>query len=323
MLAQPKSIPVLLFVLCGLVAVSAAEPLVRYMGPEAPAPETAVVKRVGGQEVKLEFFRPAVVAAGERRPAILWIHGGAWVGGTTEATTPHARYFASRGMFSANIVYRLASPNKLMVGDCLADCRSAMRYLREHAAELGINPGRIAVAGDSAGGHLAAALGTLPDPDRGEDSRPDAMLLYNPIVDMTEGDWIRYAVGGEALANKKSPRPSAPENVALARSLSPLFHVKAGQVPAIILHGRADHVVPVSQAERFTAATRAVGGRCDLVIYENDIGHAFVLAGYRWPEPVVVEAIRAGDRFLVSLGWLGGEPSLTVSDPPAWPARKF
>lgn len=293
-----------------------ARPLASFMGPAAPAPETVVVKRVGDQEVKLEFFRPEGVSKGERRPAIIWIHGGAWVGGTTEATTPHARYFAERGMFAANLVYRLASPGKVTVADCLADCRSAMTCLREQAAEFGIDPDRIAVAGDSAGGHLAASLGTLPD--GAVSSRPNAMLLYNPIVDMTEGDWIRYAVGGESLANKKSPLPAAPEDIALARSLSPVFHIRSGQVPSIILHGRADRVVPVSQAERFAAASRAVGSRCELVIYEENIGHAFVLAGYRWPEPVVVEAIRAGDRFLVSLGWLKDGPALTVSNPPAW-----
>ncbi|NQX01862.1 alpha/beta hydrolase [bacterium] len=297
-----------------------ARPLASFMGPGAHAPETVVVKRLGDGEVKLECFRPVGVPKGERRPAIVWIHGGAWVGGTTEATTPHARYFAERGMFAANIVYRLASPGKVTVADCLADCRSAMSHLREHAAELGIDPNCIAVAGDSAGGHLAAALGTLPDGD--VSSRPNAMLLYNPIVDMTEGDWIRYAVGGEALANKKSPLPAAPGQVALARSLSPIFHIRAGQVPSIILHGRADSIVSVNQAERFAAATRVIGSRCELVIYEKNIGHAFVLAGYRYPEPVVVEAIRAGDHFLVSLGWLDGDPSLTISSPPAWPAHK-
>lgn len=293
-----------------------ARPLASFMGPGVPAPETVVVKRVGDQEVKLEYFRPAGVTRGERRPAILWIHGGAWVGGTTEATTPHARYFAERGMFAANMVYRLARPGKVTVAECLADCRSAMSHLREHAGELGIDPDRIAVAGDSAGGHLAAALGTLPDGD--VSSRPNAMLLYNPIVDMTEGDWIRYAVGGEALANKKSSLPAGQEQVALARSLSPIFHIKARQVPSIILHGRADQVVPVSQAERFAVASQAAGNRCERVIYEDNIGHAFVLAGYRWPEPVVVEAVRAGDRFLVSLGWLKDGPTLTVSNPPAW-----
>jgi acetyl esterase/lipase len=311
-----KSLALLLF----FANFATSRPLASFMGPDASVPETIIVKLFGDEEVKLEVFRPTGVSKGERRPAIIWIHGGAWVGGTTEATTPHARYFADRGLFSANLVYRLASPGKVTVADCLADCRSAMIYLREHAVELGVDPARIAVAGDSAGGHLAASLGTLPDVD--VSSRPDAMLLYNPIVDMTEGVWIRYAAGGEALANKKSPLPATPQDVALARSLSPLFHLHAGQVPSIIFHGRADRVVPVSQAERFAAASRAAGSRCDLVIYENNIGHAFVLAGYRYPEPVVVEAIRAGDRFLVSLGWLEGESTLTVSDPPAWDIPK-
>jgi acetyl esterase len=309
-----------IFTLLASSAALPARPLADFLGPSAPAPETVVVRHVGDQEVKLEFFRPVGAAPGKPAPAIVWIHGGAWVGGTTDATTPHARYFASRGMFTANVVYRLASPGKVMVADCLADCRSAITYLREHAAELGIDSARIAVAGDSAGGHLAASLGTLPDGD--VSSRPNAMLLYNPIVDMTEGEWIRYAVGGEALANKKSPLPAAPQDVALARSLSPLFHVRAGQVPSILLHGREDRVVPVSQAERFAEASRTEGIRCDLIIYENNIGHAFVLAGYKYPEPVVVEAIRAGDRFLVSLGWLDGESALTTSTPPAWEIPK-
>ena len=299
-----------------------AKPLAEFMAPSAQAPEMVVIKTIGGQDVKLEFFRPDGAENSERRPAILWIHGGAWIAGDTGVHTPHARYFASRGMFAANVAYRLASPGKVTVADCLADCRAAVRYMREHAEKLGIDPKRIAVSGDSAGGHLAAALGTLPDDEGGISSRADAMLLYNPIVDMTEGDWIRYAVGGDALADKKSPRPSAEVDVALARSLSPLFHVKAGQVPAILLHGRADHVVPVSQAERFAEASRGAGSRCDLIIYENGIGHAFVLAGYKYPESVVVEAIRAGDRFLVSLGWLKGEPTLTVSTPPAWEIPK-
>jgi acetyl esterase/lipase len=312
-----RSITPLFTVIAFCSATLHARPLADFIGPSAPAPETVVIKQIDDHEVKLEFFRPAGNARHGRSPAILWIHGGAWVAGDTGVHTPHARYFASRGMFAANVAYRLASPGKVTVADCIADCRAAMRYLREHADELGIDPSRIAVAGDSAGGHLAAALGTLPDDDDGGSSRADAMLLYNPIVDMTEDDWIRYAVGGEALSNKKSARPSGPDEVALARSLSPVFHVKAGQSPAIILHGRADHVVKVSQAERFAEASRAVGSRCDLVIYEDNIGHAFVLAGYKYPEPVVVEAIRGGDRFLISLGWLDGEPTLVATKPAA------
>ncbi len=297
-------------------------PLATFMASALPEPETLVYKRIGDEELKLQVFRPGAASLGDKRPAIVWIHGGAWVGGTTDGTAPHAAYFASRGMVAFNINYRLARPGGVTVGDCLADCRSALRYLRTHASDLGLDPDRIAVAGDSAGGHLAASLGTLSGFDNAGDDlsvsgRANAMILYNPIIDMTEGDWIRYAVGGRSLADKSSPRPTGPADLELARSLSPLFHVAPGQPPAIVLHGRADTVVPASQAERFAAASGSVGNRCDLVLYEG-IGHAFVVAAYKSPEAVVVEAIRAADRFLGSLGWLEGSPQLTVSEPPAW-----
>jgi acetyl esterase len=299
-----------------------ATPLASLM--QAPPSEPIVYAQRGGEQLLLHTFRPPGVRAGERRPAIVWIHGGAWVGGTVDGSMPHARYFAQRGLVACNITYRLAKPGSVTVADCITDCRSALRYLRIHADELGIDPARIVVAGDSAGGHLAAALGTLrgfdhPDDDQNTSGAANAMVLFNPIVDMTEDDWIRYAVGGASLADKKNtPRPASADAVALARTLSPLFHVAPGQPPTVILHGRADRVVPVSQAERFAAAARAAGNRCDLILYPEPIGHAFVVAGYKWPEPVVVEAIRAADRFLASLGWLSGEPTLVVSSPPAW-----
>ena len=305
---------------------SAAQALATFMPQSRPAPESVVYKRIGDQELTLQVFRPAGDLRGGTRPAIVWIHGGGWVAGTPDGMMPHASYFASRGMVAFNINYRLARPGSVTVGDCLADCRSALRYLRAHAGEYGLDPKRIAVAGDSAGGHLAASLGTLsgfdnPGDDLTISGRADALILYNPVIDMTEGDRIRYAVGGQALADKKSPRPAGPADVEIARSLSPLFHIASDLPPAIVLHGREDSVVPVSQAERFTAAARAAGNRCDLVIYEG-VGHAFVVAAYKWPEPVVVEAIRAADGFLGSLGWLDGPPTLTVSNPPAWPSKE-
>ena len=295
-----------------------------------PAPEDVVYAERAGEPLLLHSFRPVDATPGEPRPAILWIHGGAWVGGTTEGFMPLARYCATRGLVAFNITYRLAKPGVVTLADCVADCRSALRYVRAHAAALGVDPGRIAVAGDSAGGHLAAALGTDTGPSHPADApavsgRADALLLFNPVVDLTEDDWIRYAVGGPALADKKStPRPSAPDELALARSLSPLFQVGPGQAPALLLHGRADRIVPLGQAERFAAAYRAAGNRIEFSVIEG-VGHAFVIPGYKWPEPVVVEAVRAADRFLGRLGWVSGEPTLGLSVPPAWsvpsPAR--
>ena len=109
---------------------------------------------------------------------------------------------------------RLITPKALGVADCVADCRAAIRYLRAHASELGIDPHRIAVGGDSAGGHLAASLATLDDADAA--SRLDALLLYNSVLDLTEGDWIRFVIGGPGLNDKKNPRHDSPEDIARA-----------------------------------------------------------------------------------------------------------
>lgn len=299
----------------------APQPLARFMS--GPPAEQLVYARHDGHNLVLHTFKPSGLKAGDRRPAIVWIHGGAWVGGTPNGSFPFARYFANRGAVAFVITYRKAKPEGPSVSDCLADCRSALGHIRTHALELGVDPARVAVVGESAGGHLAAALGTLAGSDQRIDdtsvhSCADALVLYNPIVDMTEDDWTRYAIGGKALGDRSSPRPSDPESLARARALSPLFHVRHGQPPALVLHGRGDKVVRWEQAQRFADAMKSSGNRCDLVLYGPEIGHAFAVAGYKWPESVVVPAIREADSFLASLGWLEGPPTLTTSNPPAW-----
>ena len=285
-------------------------------------PQERVYKAVGSTALKLYFFPPAGGTSHTPAPAVVWIHGGAWVGGTLDGFMPHARYVAARGAVGFNIEYRLLKPEGPFISDCIADCRSAIRYLRHHADELGIDPQRIAVAGDSAGGHLAAALGLIDDfddsaDDRTVSARPNALLLFNPVLDLTEGEWIRYAVAGVALAEKNFPRPDSPEAIARGRALSPVFHVRAGQLPTLLMHGRDDVVVPWSQAQRLADALKAAGNRCEFVTLEHT-GHAFVVAYYKSPESVVVDVLCTADRFLASLGYFSGEPTLAVSPIPAW-----
>lgn len=280
-----------------------------------------------GTKLSLFAFKPAGEPPPGGWPAIMLIHGGGWIGGTPDAFMHLGRYFASRGVAAFNITYRLAKPGVTTVADCVTDCRSALRFVRANAVRFQIDPRRIAVLGDSAGGHLAAALSTLETAGTPgeEDIRgtPDAVLLFNPIVDMTDGDWIRFAVGGEALADRaKTPRPSSEEALALARSLSPVFHIRPGQAPALVMHATGDKVVSVAQARAFEAASRAAGNRCDLVLLGDDVGHAFVIPGYKWPEPVVVDAVRRADKFLSSLGWIPGEPTLEDSGETAWQSLK-
>ncbi len=291
---------------------------------DAQPPESIEYAKRDGKPLVLYAFKPTGQKPGA--PALVLIHGGGWVGGTPDAFMLLARYFSTRGLATFNITYRLAKPGEVGVEDCLKDCRSAIRYIRAHAGELGIDPNRIAVLGDSAGGHLAAALGTLTGFDHPDDNlsippAPDAMVLFNPIVDMTEGEWIRFAVGGNALADRKSKLPDSSADVEAARKLSPVFHVRPGQPPALLMHGLNDKVVPATQAGRFAEAAKAAGNRCDLILLP-EAGHAFIVPNYKSPEPAVVAAAHEADRFLASLGWVQGSPTLVPSDPPAWQPRK-
>ena len=300
-----------------------AAPLSQFL-QDTPAPTVLTYKMTAAGPQTLAVFYPNGWRPTDRRPLVVFIHGGAWVAGDGRVFYPHARYFASRGLVAASIEYRLAKPDGPGVPECLTDCKSAVRYLRAHAAEMGIDPNRVAAFGDSAGGHLAAALGTCrgfddPQDDRKVSAVPDAMVLCNPILDMTEGSWIKFVIGGPAMAKNAPAADLHPTDAQtkLAQALSPRFQIKHGQPPAILMHGTADRVVNPQQAQDFADADKKAGNRCDLVWMEGS-GHAFVVPHYTAPEPVVVDAIRHADSFLGSLGWLAGPPTLEVSSPPAW-----
>lgn len=282
----------------------------------AQAPVAVPYKTVGAETLNLWMLPARGARPGERRPALVLIHGGAWRAGDAKVFYPHARYFAERGLVAFSIDYRLLTPTGPGIRECLEDCASALRSIRAHAGDLGVDPARVAVLGDSAGGHLAAALGTVdgfddPHDDLRVSARPDAMVLCNPILDLTGGDWLKFVIRGAALERKPAPddlRPT-PEQYQLAQRLSPRYAVQAGQPPSLVMHGLDDRVVDPDQARSFATAMLAKGNRCDLLLIP-DARHAFIIAGYTAPKAQVVQAIRSADLFLASLGYLQGPPTI-------------
>ncbi len=273
-------------------------------------------------------FLPTDPKPGEKRPALVLIHGGGWTSGDPSVFYPAARYFALRGIPSFSIGYRLvgAGTNDPSVADCLSDCRAAMRYLRSHATEYGIDPGRIAVLGDSAGGHLAACLGAIPDPADATlgVSQADIMIPCNPIVEMGPGaentnSWFRLIQRGEAMA--KPPAPSAivpkPDQIARAGSLSPLAFVSTSSAPALVMHGLDDTIVSPDQSKVFVEALKRAGVSAELVLIPRT-RHAFILPKYTATEQQVVDTMITIDRFLAKSGYVSGEPTLNLSPVPAW-----
>lgn len=280
---------------------------------DQPAPTRVVTyKTVGDTALQMALFSPAERPPAKGRAAVVWIHGGAWTSGTKEAFYPHARYFQTRGCVGISIDYRLMRPQGGTALDSFADCKSAMRYLRAHAESLGIDPDRIAVAGDSAGGHLAGCLATLsgfddPQDDLAVSAVPDAAILYNPITDLTDGPWW-YAVDHAPAKGEKVSAPSA-DVLKRARALSPMFHIPHPCPPMLVMHGLNDHIVSPDQSRRIAKAMQAAGNACELQLVEG-AKHAFVCTRYTAPLPMVVSAIRAADTFLVARGILSGAPTL-------------
>ena len=263
--------------------------------PAEPPPPSLVYKTVGEAKLKAFVYAPAGHQPTEKRPAIVFFFGGGWVGGSPRQFDQHARYLASRGMVAITVEYRTKKSHGVEPFACVADARSAMRWVRANAAKLGIDPGRVAAGGGSAGGHLAAATAFVegfddPADDQSVSPKPDALCLFNPVIDTTEKGY-----GASRLGDKKV-------------AFSPVHHVAKGAPPAIVFHGTVDKTVPFENVQRFERRMKAVGARCELMPFEGK-GHGFFNVG-RDGGDAYRKTVRAMDRFLASLGWLEGEPTI-------------
>ena len=286
----------LLLALAPLAAPAAEKGGFKYP-PSFTGARTEVYKTVGDVKLTLSIFEPA---AGPKtgRPAIVFFFGGGWTNGSPAQFEQQCRHLAARGMVAITADYRVASRHHVKPIACVADAKSAIRWVRANAAHLGIDPRRIAAGGGSAGGHLAAATATLPGLDEpGDDTRvsavPDAAVLFNPALVLAPMEGLPLEGFGTRVPEERLG--TKPEN------LSPAHHVKRGAPPMIVFHGKADTTVPYATAEAFARVMKAAGNRCDLVGYEGQ-PHGFFNHGRK--DGKYTETLAAMDAFLVSLGWL-------------------
>lgn len=266
--------------------------------PKFDGARAETYKEVGDTKLQLYIFEPASGPKTDR-PAIVFFFGGGWNGGSPTQFEHHCRYLAERGMVAITADYRVASRQHVKPTACVADAKSAMRWVRRNAARLGIDPNRIAAGGGSAGGHLAAAVATLEDFDEpGEDTKvsamPNACVLFNPALVLAPMEGLTPKVGDDRIsAERFGTEPS---------KISPAHHVKPGVPPTIIFHGRADTTVPFVTAEAYARAMAKAGNRCELIGYEGQV-HGFFNYG-RGDGSHYTKTVAEMDRFLVSLGWL-------------------
>ena len=127
--------------------------------PKLPGAEVETYKMVGDTKLNLYIYYPPGHKATDKRAAIVFFFGGGWTNGSPGQFEQHCKHLASRGMVAMTADYRVASRQQVKAVSCVADAKSAIRYVRKEAARLGVDPNRIVAGGGSAGGHIAACTG--------------------------------------------------------------------------------------------------------------------------------------------------------------------
>jgi len=283
--------------------------------PEMPGASVEVYREVNGVKLNAYIFTPPGHRASDRRPAVLFFFGGGWKGGSPGQFLPQSLYLAERGMVAIPCDYRVLSRHGVIPQDCLRDAKAAIRWARANAARLGIDPDRIVAGGESAGGHLAAAMALVPGFEDGDQpevsSMPNALALFNPAVVLSPVEGHPGLLSDEKIADIRARSDGRPQEI------SPYHFVRAGLPPGILFHGTKDEAVPIATVELFAKAMTAAGNRCELKAYEGQ-PHGFFNPGRGKGEPreeatrCFHRTIRELDDFFVSLGYLEAADKLPI-----------
>jgi len=230
----------------------------------------------GHPRQKLDLYLPP---NGTNLPLVVWIHGGAWLAGSKEMC--RALPLLNGGFAIASINYRL-SQHAIFPAQ-LQDCKAAIRWLRAHAHEYGIDPDRIGVWGESAGGHLAALVGTTGDItefDVGENLHVSSAV--QAVCDwFGPTDFTTMNNSPELLSRNPENLPEARliggpvhENKDRARRANPITYVTKDDPPFLIMHGDNDNVVPINQSELLVEALKQTGVKVKYHVVKGG-GHGF------------------------------------------------
>ena len=189
-----------------------------------------VYKKTKQADLELIVHYPPNWKDSDKRPAIVFFFGGGWTGGKIGQFEPQASHLARRGMVAARADYRVKTRHGVTPKECVEDAKSAVRWMRANAAKLGVDPDRIVAAGGSAGGHIAACTAFTPgldadDEDAKISSKPNALVLFNPVLRFTGIPQLMERIG---------------DDEALGKAISPTLHLTKDSPPTLIFFWTAD-----------------------------------------------------------------------------------
>lgn len=258
-----------------------------------------VYKTTPQGELKLHVFSPAgEIQIAALRPCVVFFFGGGWKSGSYLQFVPQAEYLASRGIIAISADYRIANIHKTTPDKAVEDAKSAIRWVRGHSTELGIDPDKVIAAGGSAGGHLAACTALVKafdaeSDDKAISAKPNAMVLFNPAMNI-------------ATLFKQRATGNSPITIDTAEAITPNNFVSKDSPPAILFFGTADDL-KVGGDEYVKKATE-LGLRAEMWS-ATDMPHGFFNR-----EPWMQVTAKKMDEFLISLGYLGGEPLIKLAE---------
>lgn len=247
-------------------------------------------KKTAGKDLELSVFLPDGYAdSSEQFPTIVIFHGGSWDAGEPSWHYPDCAYWSGRGMIAVSVDYRLKTRDGVDVPlECVKDAKSAIRFLRKNAASLKVDPGKVVVAGGSAGGQLAAATAMITSADTNDNQddpsvscKPDAVILYNPYM-------------------KCEARLSPPE------------HIVKGLPPFITFLGDRDPAITVGEIKSFHEALKSAGNSS--IFYVGKGGKHGFCNGRNPRNPFFHWSLDLADQFLVKHGILSGPSKVALPD---------
>jgi acetyl esterase/lipase len=265
---------------CGLALLTSA---VAQTNATFTRTEDVIYGRKFGTALTLDVFQPAK----PNGAGIVSMVSGGWFSSHESINQEKYRPFLERGYTVFAVVH--GSQPKFVVAEIVEDIHRALRFIRHNADKYGVNPNRLGITGGSAGGHLSLTMAVkggsgkpdAKDPIDRESSAVQCVACFFPPTDfLNYGAPGDDAVGVGTLKNYKpafGPRSDTAEGrQALGREISPIYFIRSNTPPVLILHGNADKLVPIYQAEQFVKQCEELGVQVKLVVREGK--------GHGWPD---------------------------------------
>ncbi len=234
--------------------------------------------------VRCHFFAPSDFESGQRRPLVIFFHGGFWDGSMPTQFVPQCLHFASRGAIAIAAETRVESIHGTGPMECLEDLKTILAWLTEQAEHFGIDPEKVVIGGASGGAFLALQKVLPKDAAKSQTIFPAALLLFSSVLDTTKAEHLKR------FPDKKT-----------AKKLSPLRSIRKGLPPMILFHGKMDRVTPYADAEKFARVVKRKRNKVELVDFDK-AEHSFF--NFNVSEFYYELTLKAADRFLVTHGIL-------------------